>query len=227
MERINLKVENREIAGRDSENLRKQGMMPAELYGGHSTGNVHLQLNLIEFEKALRQAGESTIIDLDLTDGGKKSVLIKDVQYHYLHGQPIHVDFFEVTMTEKLNATVAIEFIGESEAVRVLNGTLVQVLNEVEVECLPGDLPPHFEVDISVLKTFDNAITVADIKRSDKVEILAEAEEVVAKVQAPRDMEAEMANDVVDEAAAVAAAVGPEEPETGSEGEETKEEEKK
>lgn len=209
MERINLKAENREMTGRDSNNLRKEGFIPAELYGGHATGNVHLQLNAINFEKALRQAGESTIIDLELPDG-KKSVLIKDVQYHYLNGQAIHVDFFEVTMTEKLTATVQIEFVGESEAVRVLNGTLVQVLNEVEVECLPGDLPANFEVDISVLKTFDDTITVGDIKRSEKIEILVDNEEVIAKVQAPRDMEAEMANDPVDEAAAVAAAVGPE-----------------
>ncbi len=215
MDKINLKVENREITGRDSKNLKASGFIPAELYGGHTTGNVHLQVNSIEFEKVLRQIGESTILDLNLADGTKKSVLIKDVQYHYLNGQPIHVDFFEVTMTEKLTATVQIEFTGESEAVRVLNGTLVQVLNEVEVECLPGDLPPHFEVDISVLKTFDDVITVGNIKRSDKVQILVENEEVIAKVQAPRDMEAELSS-TVDEAAAVAAAVGPE-PEAAAE----------
>jgi large subunit ribosomal protein L25 len=226
MEKFNLKVENRELgASRDSKNLRGQGMIPAELYGGHSGNNTHLAVNAIEFEKVLRQAGESTIIELDFPDGSKRSVLIKDVAYHYLNGQPIHVDFFEVVMTEKLTATVQIEFVGESEAVRVLNGTLVQVLSEVEVECLPADLPSHFEVDISVLKTFDDAITVADIPHSDKVEIKAEAEEVVAKVQEPRDMEAEMANDVVDEAAAVAAAVGPE-PEAGAEGEEATEDKK-
>lgn len=216
MEKFNLKVENRELTGRDSDGLRAQGLIPAELYGGHSQSNTHLQMNAIEFEKVLRDAGESTIIELSLPDGSKKSVLIKDVQYHYLNGHPIHVDFYEVVMTEKLTATVQIEFVGESEAVRVLNGTLVQVLSEVEVECLPGDLPSHFEVDLSKLKTFDDVITTADIPRSDKVEILAEAEEVIAKVQAPRDMEAELAEETVDEAAAVAAAVGPE-PETATE----------
>lgn len=225
MEKFNLKVENRELSvGRDSDNMRSKGMTPAELYGGHSGNNTHLSVNAIDFEKLLRQAGESTIIELDFTDGTKRSVLIKDVQYHYLHGNPIHVDFFEVVMTEKLTATVQIEFTGESEAVRVLNGTLVQVLSEVEVECLPADLPSHFEVDISVLKTFDDVITVGDLANSDKVEIKVDAEEVLAKVQAPRDMEAEMANDVVDEAAAVAAAVGPE-PES-TEGEEAIEEKK-
>ena len=102
-----------------------------------------------------------------------------------------------------------------------MGGTLVKALNEVEVECLPGDLPPHFEVDISVLDNFEKQILVKDLVVSDKVEIKAEADEMVATVQPPRDMEAEMAS-TVDEAAAVAAAVGPE-PDAATEGDEKKE----
>lgn len=214
MEKIHLKADSRELSGRDSKNLRQTGMLPAEVYGGHSGSNTHISVNSIDFEKVLRKAGESTIIMLDMPDGSSKPVLIQGVQYHYLNSQPIHVDFFEVTMTEKLTATVAIEFIGESEAVKVLGGTLVKVLDEVEVECLPGDLPSHFEVDISKLKSFEDSITVADIAHDSKVEIKAEQEEVIAKVQEPRDVEAELAEEV-DEAAAVAAAVGPE-PETAT-----------
>lgn len=224
MEKINLKTESRELVGRDGKNLRKAGSIPAELYG-HNAGNSHLSVNAIEFEKVLRKAGESTIIELDMADGGKKNVLIQDVQYHYLNGQPIHVDFFEVSMTEKLTATVPIEFIGESHAVKALGGTLVKILSEVEVECLPADLPQHFEVDISKLANFDDVLTVADIPHDGKVEIKAEAEEAVAKVQEPRDMEAEL-SEQVDEAAAVAAAVGPEAGEEGeaAEGEDKSEE---
>lgn len=211
MENIHLKSEARELVGRDSKALRQSGLIPAELYG-HNVDNVHLNVNAIEFEKVLRKAGESTIIELDMPDGTKKNVLIQDVQYHYLNSNPIHVDFFAVSMTEKLTATVPIEFIGESMAVKAMGGTLVKVLTEVEVECLPGDLPQHFEVDISKLQSFQDVIAVSDIPRSDKVEIKAEPDEVIAKVQEPRDMEAELAEQV-DEAAAVAAAVGPE-PET-------------
>lgn len=209
MEKIQLKTAVREKQGRDSKNLRKTGSIPAELYG-HNVGNQHLSVNAIEFEKVLRKAGESTIIELDMADGGKKNVLIQAVQYHYLNSQPIHVDFFEVSMTEKLTATVPIEFTGESLAVKALGGTLVKVLTEVEVECLPADLPQHFEVSIEKLATFDDTITVDDLPHSDKVEIKADPEEFIAKVQPPRDMEAELAEEV-DEAAAVAAAVGPEE----------------
>lgn len=224
MEKIHLKTTVREKTARDAKVLRQEGFIPAELYG-HNVGNIHLTVNAIEFEKVLRKAGESTIIELDMADGAKKNVLIQDVQYHYLNSQPIHVDFFEVSMTEKLTATVPIEFIGESMAVKAAAGTLVKVLTEVEVECLPGDLPQHFEVDISALKTFDDVITVGDITHDDKVVLKAEDDEVVAKVQPPRDMEAELAEQV-DEAAAVAAAVGPE-PDAVAEGEEGKTEEVK
>lgn len=215
MEKIQLKAEGRELVGRDSKNLRKQGSIPAEVYGGKTKGNDHITLNSIEFEKVFRKAGESTIIELEMPDGKSKAVLIQAVQFHYLTSKPIHVDFFEVSMTEKLTATVPIEFIGESMAVKALNGTLVKVIDAVEVECLPGDLPQHFEVSIEKLASFGDVLTVADIPHDSKVELKPAPEEVIAKVQAPRDMEAELAEQV-DEAAAVAAAVGPE-PEATSE----------
>jgi large subunit ribosomal protein L25 len=223
MEKILLKTETRDTEHRTAKALYRNGLIPAELYG-HNVKNLHLSLNQIEFEKVLRKAGESTIIELQLPEGGARSVLIQDVERHYLTSAPIHVDFYEVKMTEKLTATIPIEFIGEAPAVKVMGGTLVKVLNEVEVECLPGDLPHQFDVDISVLDNFDKQITVKDLKVSDKVEIKAEDDEVVATVQPPRDVEAELAPDV-DEAAAVAAAVGPE-PDAAAEGE-AKEEDKK
>lgn len=209
MEKIQLKVEQRELNSRSAKPVYRAGQIPGEVYG-HNVANTHIAVNAIDFEKVLRKAGESTIIELIMPDGSNKNVLIQDVQNHYLSSKPIHVDFFAVNMSETLTATVQIEFIGESDAVRVLGGTLVKVLTEVEVECLPMDLPPHFEVDISKLATFQDVIEVKDIPVSDKVKIMAEGDELVVKVQEPRDMEAEMANDVVDEAAAVAAAVGPE-----------------
>ncbi len=216
MEKIQLKTEAREVNTRTAKPLYRAGLIPAELYG-HKIQNLHLSLNQIEFEKVLRKAGESTIIELQLPDGGMRNVLIKDVERHYLSSQPIHVDFYEVKMSEKLTATVPLEFEGESHAVKALGGTLVTVLSEVEVECLPADLPHQINVDISVLDSFDKQILVSDLKVSDKVEIKAEADEMVATVQPPRDMAAEeAANAQMDEAAAVAAAVGPE---PGAEGE--------
>ncbi len=215
MEKVQLKTENRETNNRTAKPLYRQGLIPVELYG-HNVANVHLSVDQIEFEKVLRKAGESSIIELLLPEGGIRNVLIQDVERHYLSTKPIHVDFYEVKMTEKLTATVQIEFFGESHAVKALGGTLVKALSEVEVECLPGDLPHQFDVDISVLDNFEKQILVKDLIVSDKVEIKAEADEMVATVQPPRDIEAELAP-TVDEAAAVAAAVGAE-PDAASEG---------
>ncbi|HEX3099633.1 MAG TPA: 50S ribosomal protein L25 [Patescibacteria group bacterium] len=224
MEKVQLKTELRETNNRTAKPLYRQGLIPVELYG-HNVANVHLSVNQIEFEKVLRKAGESSIVELVLPDGGIRNVLIQDVERHYLSTAPIHVDFYEVKMTEKLTATVQIEFTGESHAVKALGGTLVKALNEVEVECLPGDLPHQFDVDISVLDNFDKQILVKDLIVSDKVEIKADADEMVATVQPPRDMEAEEANNVVDEAAAVAAVVGAEpDAAEGAEGDKEKKE---
>ncbi len=222
MEKIQLQSELREANTRNAKQEYRKGAIPAELYG-HKINNVHLSVNQIDFEKVLRKAGESTIIELLLPSGEKRNVLIQEVDRHYLTSKPIHVDFYEVSMTEKLTATVQIEFIGEADAVKVLGGTLVKVINEVEVECLPADLPHQIDVDISVLKTFSDQILVKDLKVSDKVEIKADPEEMVATVQQPRNMEAEAANDVVDEAAAVAAAVGAETTESEEKSEDSKE----
>lgn len=206
MEKFQIQATARDPKTAPSYKLQTQGQIPAELYG-HGVANLHLAINQNEFEKVLRKAGESTIIEIKAPDGSVHNVLIHDVQRHYLNSSPIHVDFYEVKMTEKLTAHIALEFIGEADAVKVLGGTLVKVLSEVEVECLPADLPHNIEVDISSLKTFDDAITAKDLRVSDKVEIKTDPEETVAKVQPPRDMEAELAEPVV-EADLVAAVEG-------------------
>jgi large subunit ribosomal protein L25 len=93
---------------------------------------------------------------------------------------------------------VEFNFIGESLAVKAQGGTLVKVLTDVEVEALPKDLPQHLDVDISVLDTFDKVITIKDIKVPAGVTLQAEDDELVVKVQPPRDMEAEMASQIGD-----------------------------
>lgn len=206
MEKIELKAKNRDLKAK-TKTLRKQGLIPAVLYG-HNTENVPLIVNFIEFEKAFKKAGESTLVDLVTEDGKARQVLIHDVQNDVLKAHPIHVDFFAVNMTEKLTATVQLEFVGEADAVKLLGGTLVKVLNEVEVECLPADLPHNIEVNISSLKTFDDTIYAKDLRVASKGEvlILTEPDEVVAMVQRPRDVEAELATPVEENVDAVMAA---------------------
>ncbi len=175
--------------------LRRTGFVPAELYG-HNVPNMHLQLAQNEFERILRKAGESTIVTLNIEGVGTRNVLIHDVQKHAVKNQPIHIDFYEVSMSEKLTATVQIEFTGDAPAVKALGGTLVKVLNEVEVECLPGDLPHNLVVDISSLNGFDDILSVKDIPAPKGVTIISPADELVVKVQPPRDVEAELSTPV-------------------------------
>jgi len=214
MEKLQIAAVVRDPQAQATKHLAKEGLIPAELYG-HGVANLHLSINQNEFEKIFRKAGESTIIEVKAPDG-VHNVLIHEVQKHYLNSAPIHVDFYEVKMTEKLTATVALEFIGEADAVKVLGGTLVKVLSEVEVECLPADLPHDIPVDISSLKTFDDSILVKDLQVSDKVTIKTDAEEVIAKVQPPRDVEAELAEPVGEEDVSKVIGVAEETPETAA-----------
>lgn len=190
MEKIKLSAAIRNIK-ENIKKVRKTGLIPAVLYG-HNVKNQALSLSASEFDKAFKKAGESTIIDLAVDGGQNHPVLIHDVQVDVVTSKPLHVDFYQVSMTEKLKATIALEFIGESDAVKILAGTLVKNLNEVEVECLPADLPHNIIVDISALKTFHDAILVKDLKVSDKVHIQTTPEEMIAKVQPPRNVEAEL-----------------------------------
>jgi large subunit ribosomal protein L25 len=184
MAEITINATKRTVSGKPVAKLRKAGKIPAVVYG-HNVKSENIELSESEFVKAFKKAGESTIVNLAV-DGKVHPVLIHDVHNHYLKDNPIHVDFYAVNMSEKLTATVAIHFEGESQAVKNLGGTLVKNLSEVEVECLPADLPSHFTVDISALKTFEDEIRVSNIEVSDKVQILAKPEEVVVTVTPPR-----------------------------------------
>jgi large subunit ribosomal protein L25 len=217
MEKIQIKVQTRDINTKKADTVRDQGRMPAELYG-HNISNLHLSVDQNEFEKVLRQAGESTIIGLLFDDGKTRNVLIHGVQRHYLTNKPIHVDFYEVSMTEKLTAAVSLEFIGEAPAVKVLGGVMVKVLDEVEVQCLPADLPHNIPVDISVLKTLNNTILVKDLPVPPKVTLLTPGDEMVVKVQPPRNIEAELEAPVVEDVSKVEGAAE-DVPEAAEEGE--------
>ena len=208
MEKVELKAVSR-TAGESAQALRAKGQMPAEVYG-HNVPNVHVTVSSNEFEKVLRKAGESSIISLDIDGVGVRNVLIHDVQKHALRNNPIHADFYEVSMTEKLQTMIALEYVGEAHAVKALSGTLFKMLNEIEVECLPGNLPHNLTVDISSLTTFDAVVTVGDIALPVGVELITDASEIVAKVQPPRDLEAELSAPVVEDVTQVEGVVKPE-----------------
>ena len=207
---IILTAKKRNILGKPVGKLRNQNVLPGVVYG-HDLASTPLEVNEKEFKQAFKQAGENTLVSLQI-DGKTVPVIIHDVQMHYLKDYPIHVDFYAVNMNEKLKTHIPVRFTGESSAVKGLGGVLVKNLSEIEVECLPGDLPQYFEVDISSLNTFEDVIRVSSLKVSDKVKILASPEEMIANVAVPRSEEELKALDteVKEDVAAVEGVVKPE-----------------
>lgn len=188
---LKLNVAARTETGKALEALRKRDLIPAVLYG-HDVAPVSLSVNYLDFTRTLKTAGESTLIELSLDSKKPVNVLIQDVTTHPLSGRFMHVDFYQVNMKEEIETDVPLEFVGESAAVKALSGVLVRSLEEVKIKCLPSNLPHALEVDLSKLATFDDAIKVGDIVLPQGVELLDDAETIIATVAAPRT-EAEMA----------------------------------
>jgi large subunit ribosomal protein L25 len=182
----------------------------AILYGKGLESKM-LKVNKIEFDKVFKEAGESNLIDLNTGDGVIK-VLVKDIQRDVLKNFVTHIDFYQVNMKEKITTEIPLHFMGESKAVKELGGALIKDISALEVECLPGDLVDHIDVDISVLNTFDDAIRINDINLPAGLTLLLHTNEMVAAVKEPK-VEAEP----VAEAAAEGAAPSAEAMEAGAE----------
>src|SRR3989344_4325634 len=168
MATLELKSNKRTLLGKKVKSLRREGIIPAVVYGGKE-GTTPIELDLKEFSKLFKIAGETTLIKLLVGDSAK-NVLIHDVSRDPVTETINHVDFYEVKMDEKITAKVPLVFIGDAPAVADLDGVLVKAMQELEVRALPAHLPREIEVDISSLKTFDNNIVVKDIKLPPNVE---------------------------------------------------------
>ena len=189
-----LTAQERSITGKQVKALRAEGLVPAVLYG-FEVENTTLAIDAKEFRKIYREAGSNTLINLKL---GSKTVkiLIHDVQLDPVRDTILHADLYAVNLKEKVETEVPLSFIGESLAVRELEGNLVTNLTMLEVKSLPSDIPSEIEVDIAVLKTFDDEIRVKDLKIPAAVEVLTDPETMVAVVEEPmseEELEAELA----------------------------------
>jgi len=190
MEKVALEAKTRAERGRKVNKGRKEGLVPAVIYG-KGVESKSLWVDALEVGRLLKKAGESTIIDLLIDKKDSRNVLINEIQNDGVSGRYNHIDFFQVRMDEEIETEVELVFIGESKAVKELSGILVKNMDEISVKCLPGDLPSHIDVDISSLNTFEDRITIGDLKVPAKVKIEADPETVVAIV-APQRSEAEM-----------------------------------
>jgi len=187
---INLKAKQRK-----EENLMKlraQGKVPAVLYGP-KVKNMNLEVDLKEFGKVYNEAGESSLISLDV--GGQKEkflVLIHDIQSDALTEKPIHIDFYQPDLKKEVESSVPLVIEGEAPVIKELGGTLIKKISDIEVKALPQDLPREIKVDISNLKTFEDNIVVKDLSVSSKVKILKDPEEIIITVSAPQKVEEEL-----------------------------------
>lgn len=183
MEKIVLQANRREIVGKQVKQLRRQGRLPAVLYGKNFEP-ISVTLDFRESNRILPGITASHLITVEV-DGDQHNVLVREKQFHPVLGKLIHIDFMVVSLTEKLRANVSIQLDGESPAVRDLDGILVSGIEEIEVECLPQDLPERIVVDVSSLMEFGSAIHVRDIKLSDSIRVLTDLDEMVAVITAP------------------------------------------
>lgn len=202
MKRQKLAVEKRKVLGKKVRKLRREGILPANIYG-KDIKSTSVQVPYKDFEKVYKETGETGLVDIEL-EGALRPVLIHNVQLDHLTNNPLHADFYQVNLKEKVKTSVSIVVVGEPKAVTDNVGLLLQPLSEVEVEALPEDLPENIEVNVENLAAVDEQITVADLKAPKGVEILTDPSQVVVKISELVSKEAEA--QAAQEAAAAEAA---------------------
>ncbi len=175
-----LNASPRTVLGKKVKKLRKEGFLPANVYG-KNLPSTSLQVAMKDFVQTFKEVGETGLIDL-MVDGQKHPVLVKNVQFEFRNHTPLHADFYEVNLKEKVKTMVPLELTGEALAVKENVGTLIQPASEVEVEALPESLPEKIEVNIENLAAIDDQLTVADLTVPEGVTILTEEGQVVAKI---------------------------------------------
>lgn len=189
MDKIQLNATKRTVTGRKVKKLRKDGIVPANLYGKKIKSQA-LAVNEKEFKTVFDKAGETSLVELML-DSKVHPVLVHNVSYHPVTSFPLHVDFFQVDLHEKVQTKVPLSFVGESPAVADKLGVILNIISEIEIEALPTDLPEKLELDMSSLKAVNDALKVSDLKVSDKIKILTDAGLEIIKIAPLVSKEAE------------------------------------
>lgn len=188
METMKLSAIPRTAKGRKNYALRVNEQVPGVVYGSEIEP-MTISVVAGDFMRTYRNAGESTIIDLDIEGAKSLKVLIQDIQRDPLRGDVTHIDFRQINMNKEIEAKIQLKFIGESAAVKGMGGTLVKAMEEIEVRCLPAALIHEIEVDISPLATFDDSIQVKDLHMPEGMKLLADPDQTVAVIEAPRSEE--------------------------------------
>ena len=185
---MELAVEERTVSGKQVKQLRKKGIVPANMFG-HAQPSVSLQVDKLVLQRVLAHGGKNVILLLKVADRPGVPVLIKNVQRDVVSGAIDHVDFYMVNATEKLRTQIHLHFINEATVASRADVLVQRPLNEVTVECLPADLPSAIQVDLSKLDEVDVVIRVGDLAVGPGVTILTDHNEIVAAVHLQAHLE--------------------------------------
>ena len=198
-----LEISHREVMGKAVKRLRKAGIIPANIFG-HNEASMAIQIDAGAFERLRRSHGSRSVLTLRMS--GTKSTqtaLIRHVQREPQTSKIIHVDFFRVSLSERIRVKVPLHFIGEAPAVKTENGVMLHLLDAIEVECVARDIPEFLEVDVSGLTEIDAILHASDVKLPANFTLITDPEEGIVKIAATR---AEVAEEAAEAAAASEAA---------------------
>lgn len=188
MESKLLQAKNRDLTGKKVKKLREQGLLPAVIYG-HGIKSQSLTIPTKEFDLVYKIAGSSSLVDLQIDNSQPVKILIHRLQKDPVTEEPLHADLYKIKMTEKIKTEIPVHFIGESKAVKEMDGNFITNKDMLEIECLPNDLIDSVEVDISHMDNFGDKIKVSEINIPETVTVLDDPEEIVATVEEPRSEE--------------------------------------
>jgi large subunit ribosomal protein L25 len=198
MEEVVLKANRRNVLGKQVSAIRREGRLPAVIYG-HHIEPIAIELDLKDASKSLTGLAPSTLVTVEIDGGEPHKTLVREKQRNKITGTLLHIDFLAVSMKEKLRAQVYVEIVGVSPAVKDFNGVLVSGADEVGVECLPQDLPERIMVDISNLAKIGDGIYIRDLSVPEGVKILDDPDTMIALVAAQAAEEVEVAPVVEEE----------------------------
>ncbi len=208
---MQLKASTRTLLGKRSRRLHGEGKLAAVVYG-HNTAATPIVLDRLEFQKVFVKSGRTQLVDLVVDGDRTEKVLIREIQTHPRRLGPIHVDFYQVSLEEKITVEVPVHLTGESAAVKRGDADVLQPIHRVRVECLPTDIPAAFEVDLAPLEEIESELRVSDLVVPKGVTVLDDPEDLVVKIVHKRELKVE------EEVPAAEAALVGEGEEAGEEG---------
>jgi len=182
MPEMSIKATRRDVLGKKMQVLRRKGITPAHLFG-HNLKSEALSCDTTELAKILSQAGTTRLVSLNIEgDKEARKVFVREIQRDIMSRDLLHVDFYQVRKDEKMEMAIPVILVGEAPAMRGKGRMVSRGLNEIKISCLPEKVPPHIEVDISVLTDLDKGVYVSDIKLDSGITIHDDPQQLIVKV---------------------------------------------